>query len=243
MRADPSKYPRLAKYGVGSYPVAYAALTLFGKLVFNTRTEIKVEGQVPVGSHIIACKHESSVDAPLEHYELSDSKPQKLARHDFFDVWYKNLFFTRSESVPVDRTGEDVQLNIEAANYAADRLVEGKPALTFPEKHRHQGHIGHIYTDGLRMLDLLARRRGIRVPVVAASHHYEDGRSSIKDVLNPLAPKPHIRIVYSKPRYIRDFLTPEAIEEWLAEEYIAALGFEYINDEYNKCIGNLITTC
>mgnify|MGYP001596990742 CR=1 FL=1 len=240
-------YPRLDRYGVGYYPYGHAFLTGVNKFVFdlgklplNLGAEVEVIGDVPNKACVIVCKHEKYLDTIVQHYLLGGHHLHQLARHDFFDKWYEAWFFTWSGCLPIDRFNENRRLNYEALNYAADRLAADEPVLVYPEKHRHPGHIGHLYVESLIYLDKLARDRGLHVPLVAASQYYEDNHVGIPSLINPFEGKTRIRIAFDDKSYL-DGLSAEDITERFVTAYQKNLpGHEYRDDKFDECKENPI---
>lgn len=134
--------------------------------------------------YFVVCNHQNTANDPLNimfalpfRFRIS-----ALARADVFDV---HPLFTRFLHwiglLPAFRLGWEggngIEQNFKSFDMVADRVLEGRPLIVFPEAGHTQGHYVDPFTTGVvRMAFHAAKKSGWQedIKILPSAHHYED---------------------------------------------------------------------
>lgn len=166
--------------------------------------------------YFIVCNHQNTANDPLNimfalpfRFRIS-----ALARADVFDV---NPLFTRFLHwiglLPAFRIGWEggngIEQNFKSFDKVADRVLEGRPLIVFPEAGHTQGHYVDPFTTGVvRMAFHAAKKSGWQedIKILPSAHHYEDYFAVRSDFVwtigNPISLKPYYEEYQTHPNSV-----------------------------------------
>ena len=186
--------------GVGSLQgFAKAVLASFSRPYFRLKVE-GVENVPRSGPLVLISNHESMWDVPL--LVIAFPRPMiMMAKEAVHDTWYKDWFFSRLGSFPVERGSKDLQ----AMKRALAVVRSGKVLALFPEGTRHREGGLLPFLPGAAWIALAEG-----VPILPAAVH-GTGRISPRGLL-PIRRIP-IRVTLGKPIAVEREASPRARRE------------------------------
>jgi 1-acyl-sn-glycerol-3-phosphate acyltransferase len=182
--------------------------------------KLTVEGRIPAGSHVFVMNHQSLLDIPIAHAQMSDPYPLIPTRARYARGIPGVSLNIRLGRYPLIRqTKESRRQDLVAIAQAADAVARGELSiLIYPEGHRtRDGEIGPFMTAGLRSI-LLRAKRPVYLLVVDG---FWRARTTAEGLLHFAGQKGALRIV--GPLAPPDERSADAFVQELRERMVAEL--------------------
>jgi 1-acyl-sn-glycerol-3-phosphate acyltransferase len=160
---------------------------------------LTVLGRIPPGSHVFVMNHQSLLDVPIAHAQMSDPYPVIPTRARYArGIPGISLNIRLARHPLVRQTKESRRQDVVAIAQAADAVARGELSiLIYPEGHRSRdGEIGRFMPAGLRSI-LQRAKRPVYLLVVdgfwrarttaEALLHFAGQKGTLR-IVGPLAP-------------------------------------------------------
>jgi len=181
---------------------------------------LTVEGRIPPGSYVFVMNHQSLLDVPIAHAQMSDPYPVIPTRARYArGIPGISLNIRLARHPLVHQTKENRRQDVVAIAQAADAVARGELSiLIYPEGHRSRdGEIGRFMPAGLRSI-LQRAQRPVYLLVVDG---FWRARTTAEALLHFAGQKGTLRIVGPLPS--PDEGSADAFVEDLRERMVAEL--------------------